>query len=109
MRGTNAASHVIALCFSAAVVPGPALAITAKDVMEKMPDKEQYRYITGLVDMLSYQALISGNRPKAECISNAFYSKKEETWRQLFDTFSRFPDKPPEGLLVVLMNRACGG
>jgi hypothetical protein len=85
-----------------------AVAITAKDVMEKMTEKERFGYVTGLIDMLSYQHLLSGNRERAQCISNAFYGKKDEAWHMLFETFGRYPDKAPEGLVVVLMKRACG-
>jgi len=87
----------------------PARAITAKDVLEKMTDKERFSYVTGLVDMLSYQSVLAGNGQRAGCISNAFYSKTEETWRLIVSTFEKFSDKSPEGLVVVLMNRACGG
>jgi hypothetical protein len=88
---------------------GDARAITAKDVLEKMTDKERFGYVTGLVDMLSYQSILAGNRTRAECISNAFYGKTEETWQSVMATFGKFSDKAPEGLVVVLMNRACGG
>jgi hypothetical protein len=90
------------------VVAEPARAITAKDVLEKMTEKERFSYVTGLVDMLSYQSVLAGNRSRAECITTAFYSKTEETWRLMVSTFEKFSDKNPEGLVVVLMNRACG-
>jgi hypothetical protein len=86
----------------------PARAITAKDVLEKMTEKERFSYVTGLIDMLSYQLVLAGNRPRAECITNAFYGKTEETWRSMVATFEKFSDRNPEGLVVVLMNRACG-
>ena len=85
-----------------------AYAITAKDVME-MSVKERFSYLTGLADMLSYQHVLSGDRTRAECITNAFYSQKDETWDRVHDTMRAFPDKAPEGLLVVLMNKQCGG
>jgi hypothetical protein len=84
-----------------------AFAITAKDVTEKMTEKQRFGYVTGLIDMLAYQHLLSGNRDRSQCISDAFYGKKDETWHKLFELFGRFPDKAPEGLVVVLMNRAC--
>jgi hypothetical protein len=92
----------------ALALPSAALAITAKDVMEKMTDKERFGYVTGLVDMLSYQFVLAGNRTRAECISKAFYGDTEATWKLLVSTFEKFSDKAPEGLVVVLMNRACG-
>jgi len=83
-------------------------AIAARDVME-MPTQERFSYITGLVDMLSYQHVLSGDRVRAECITNAFYSQKKETWDRVHDTMLAFPDKAPEGLIVVLMKKQCGG
>lgn len=87
----------------------PAAAITASDVLGKMSDKERFSYVTGLVDMLSYQAVLANDRPRAECITNEFYNKAEATWKLISATFEKFGDKSPEGLIVVLMNRACGG
>ena len=85
-----------------------AFAITAKDVMDKMEEKERFAYVTGLVDMLSYEALLSGNQTRAQCIVGAFYGQKDQTWPLVFQTFGKYPDKAPEGLVVVLMNHACG-
>ena len=85
-----------------------AFAITAKDVMQKMEEKERFGYVTGLVDMLSYQALLAGDKKRAQCIADAFYGQKDRTWPLLFKTFGKYPDKAPEGLVVVLMNHACG-
>lgn len=86
----------------------PAAAITARDVMEKMEQKERYGYLTGLVDMMSYQTLLAGDKTRAECISKAFYSRNDMTTR-ILETFSKYPDRAPEGLIVVLMKRECGG
>jgi hypothetical protein len=93
---------------SLVVFTAPASAITARDVMESMTQKERFGYVTGLADMLSYQYVLAGDRPRAECITNAFYSQKEGTWKLVYDAFKRFPDKAPEGLVVVLMKQTCG-
>jgi hypothetical protein len=90
-------------------VSSSAAAITAKDVMEKMSKEERFGYLTGLADMLSYQYVLAGDRPRAECISKEFYSKKEETWKRVYNALEAFPDKAPEGLIVVLMKKSCGG
>lgn len=84
----------------------PAAAISADDVLNKMEKKERLGYLTGLVDMLSYQAVLAGNRARAECIHDAFYVNKS-VWDQLIDLLGQYPDKAPEGLVVVLTNRAC--
>jgi hypothetical protein len=98
----------IAATLALASTIGPASAITAKDVLEKMTDKERFGYVTGLIDMLSYQSVLAGNRDRAKCIADTFYGKTEETWQSVMATFGKFSDKAPEGLVVVLMNRACG-
>ena len=77
---------------------GAAHAITAKDVLEKMGDKERFGYVTGLVDMLSYQAVLANDRSRAECIVNEFYNKTDATWRLLTATFERYPTSHPKGL-----------
>ena len=103
--------HVIGAAMTAglfAMTIQCAFAITAKDVMEKMTEKERFGYVTGLVDMLSYQSLLAGNRQRAQCIADAFYGKKNETWQTLFAVFGKHPDKAPEGLVTVVMNHACG-
>lgn len=94
-------------CF--ALAAHPTAAITARDVMEKMEQKERFGYLTGLIDMMSYQALLAGDRARAECISKAYYGKQKEMWERMFETFGKYPEKAPEGLVVVLMKRECGG
>jgi hypothetical protein len=74
-----------------------------------MTEQERYDYVTGLIDMLSYQFVLAGNQARAECITNAFYKKTTETWPLIASTLARFPDKSPEGLVVVVMNHTCGG
>jgi hypothetical protein len=101
--------NVVALLAALVLPRGSANAVTAKDVLEKMTEKERFGYVTGLVDMLSYQFVLAGNRERAECVTKAFYSNAEDTWRSVVSTFQKFEDKSPEGLIVVLMNRSCGG
>jgi len=101
-------SSAFILCV-ACISASPARAFEARDVMEKMSKEERFGYVTGLADMLSYQYVLAGDRPHAECITNAFYSaKKEETWKRVYESFGRLPDKAPEGLIVGLMKQACG-
>ena len=99
-------SAALLVCF--ALAAHPAAAITARDVMEKMEQKERFSYLTGLIDMMSYQVLLAGDRVRAECISKAFYSRNDMSVR-ILETFSKYPDKAPEGLVAALMKRECGG
>lgn len=98
----------VSVCAAVAFSTQGALAISASDVMEKMTEKERFGYLTGLVDMLSYQHVLAGNQGRAKCISVAFYKKPDDAWRLVGETFAKFPDKAAEGLMVVLMNRSCG-
>lgn len=64
-------------------------------------------YITGMVDMLSYQAVLQGNRERAICINNAFY-RDDATLKRVVDAMFAFPDKQPVQVLIVVLNKACG-
>lgn len=97
-------SFAAVLC---ALASTPCLAITAKDVTEKMTDKERFNYLAGLADMLSYQSVLSGDQKRAVCVSDAFY-KNEATQKLIIDSLYRYPEKAPEGLVIVVMNQACG-
>jgi hypothetical protein len=88
------------------LVPQSAGAITALDVMEKMSKEERFSYITGLVDMLSYQSILAKNKKRAECIATSFY-KSKDMQRKILNVFGRYPNKAPEGLVILLMNKAC--
>ena len=103
-RSGKAAALVCAI----ALASTPCVAITARDVMEKMSEKERFGYLSGLVDMLSYQSLLGGDRKRAECVYEAFY-KEAATTKKLIEAFNRFPEKAPEGLVILLMRNACGG
>jgi peptide methionine sulfoxide reductase MsrA len=98
-----------ALAATVVLTGGGAKAITAKDVLEKMTEKERFGYITGLVDMLSYQSVLAGNRTRAECVSKTFYDNAESSWKLLVALFEKYADKSPEGLVIVFMTRSCGG
>lgn len=100
-------SAALLACFAFAA--HPAAAITARDVMEKMEQKQRFGYLTGLVDMMSYQVLLAGDRARAECISKAYYGKQSDMDARILETFSKYPDRAPEALIVVLMKRECGG
>jgi len=84
-----------------------AFAITAKDVAEKMSKEERFSYLTGLVDMLAYQAVLAGNRAHAKCVVDKFYDDKR-VLQLVYDSLKRFPDKAPEGIVILIMKDECG-
>lgn len=93
--------------FVALVLPGTAFAITAKDLTDGLSEEMGKGYITGMVDMLSYQAVLDGNREQAICINNAFY-RDDATLKRVVDAMFEFPDKQPVQILIVVLNKACG-
>jgi len=77
--------------------------------MNKMSRDEQFGYITGMIDMMTYQATIGGNKAKADCIVNTYLGeRKDEAWAKLMDAFDALPDRYPAGIVAVLVKEACG-
>lgn len=85
-----------------------AFAITADDLMNKMGQDERNGYMSGLVDMLSYQSVLDGDRPKAQCINDTFY-RDQDGLKYVVDAMFAFPDKEPVAILIVAMKKKCGG
>ncbi len=98
---------VIHLLFALTCTSSPAWAITAEDVMEKMGKDERWGYLTGLVDMMSYQEVLNSNDTRAQCIVDWFYDD-EATIKRVFATLLHFPDKSVEGILFLMGKKACG-
>ena len=95
------------LLITVAIGASPAMAITAEDVLEKMSKDQQFGYLTGLIDMLAYKELLEGDKPYAQCLSDAFYKDKTMSER-IFSSLRAYPDKAPEGIIYLLMMKACG-
>lgn len=83
------------------------MAITAKDVLDKMSKEERVGYLTGLIDMLAYKELLAGDKAYAQCLSDAFY-KDKTMGERIYSTLAAYPDKAPEGLVYLLFKKACG-
>lgn len=81
-------------------------AITAKKLMTGMNKDERNGYISGLVDMLSYQAVLTKDRPRARCINDSFY-RNDAMLKRVVDAMYAFSDKEPVAILIVVMNKAC--
>jgi hypothetical protein len=86
---------------------GPALALTAGDVMDKMEPKEGTGFIGGAVSMAAHLYAINGNREKGECALN-WYFRTEDSLRDIHKFFDAHKDKDPVGLLAILIDRRCG-
>lgn len=93
-----------ALLFAASCPP--AFAITASDVMDKMSKEERFSYLTGLVDMMAYQSLLAGKKDHAKCVIDKFYDDKV-VLKRVYDALDKFPNKAPEGLVILVMRQEC--
>lgn len=81
-------------------------ALTAREVMQEMPEQKRFSYLSGIVDTLSYQSLLDGNRQRAECIVNAFYKDKDGLGR-IINMLYAYPDKGPVAILLVALKKEC--
>lgn len=102
----------VAARFTAMLLPvvfaaGPALAIDAGDVMDKMEPRERHGFIGGAVDMASHLYAVNGNREKADCAVTWFFDD-ENSLREIHDFFDAHKDKDAVGLLSILIDRHCG-
>ena len=70
-----------------------------------MSPDTQKGYIAGMVDMLSYQFVLAGDRKHAQCVSDSFYSD-EKMPGHIADVMAAFPDKDSVTVIVVVMREA---
>jgi hypothetical protein len=96
-----------AVLLTAGVMAGPALALTAEDVMDRMESKERHGFLGGAVSMAAHLYAIDGNREKGECALNWFF-RIEDSLRQIHRFFDAHKEKDPIMLLAILIDRRCG-
>jgi len=106
MMSNTARVFAVAL-LAGAFAAGPALAITAGDVMDKMNSDQRSSFLSGAVDMASHLYAIDGNRTKGECALD-WYFRTEGSLREVHTFFDAHKDKDAVGLLSILINRHCG-
>lgn len=103
----------LGIAFGAAgLISSAAAALTAQDVTGKMSQEQRFSYLTGLIDMSMYQAALSGDPARAQCIYDAFYTapgKDSNPWRRFDDALRQFGDKRPEAILTLLIQKICAG
>lgn len=86
-----------------------ASAFTGAELMEKFSRKERHLYVTGLINMASYQAVLQNDEDRSKCIEDWLYDPDHiGTMTTIEKFFVRYPDKQAEPIVVVLINRACG-
>jgi hypothetical protein len=96
-----------AVVIAVLLIPFPAFAITAADVLERLTDKERGTYLTGAIEMAMYLAASEGNQKKAACISD-WYFKTGQGPKDVIATLSLYKDKPAAALINALIKRECG-
>ncbi len=105
--GTRHRRSLIAFTLACLLVAGPAFAVTAGDVVDRMKEDERAAYLEGAIEMAMYAAATDEkNNAKAACIEKWYFSG-DAAARTIVATFSRYKDQPAIGLLRVLINRAC--
>ena len=86
---------------------GPAAAVTAGDVIDKMKPNEIATFLSGAVDMASYLFAKGGDMKKADCAVN-WYAGNAEADREIDAFFVAHKDLDAVGILAVLIDRHCG-
>lgn len=103
--------RVVPAVVFAVLASAPAFAeITARDVLNRMTEKERVGYITGAIDMALFleQARAQKPTPRSECILKWFYGQGSTAGSQVVAMFDRHPGESAVGLIDLVINRACG-
>jgi hypothetical protein len=91
------------------LICGQASAITAQDVMEKMSKQDRFNYLTGLINMLAFEATHAGDAAFPQCLNDAYYRDDESAaWDSLLGALQKFPDHQPAAIVFLLAQKACG-
>jgi len=110
IRGRTAARFgALALCF---VASSSCMAMTAKDVTEKMTKEARFNYLGGLLEMQIFQTMRSGNTKAAQCMRDNYFPEtggKDDAWAKLYDALDQFPDKQATAIVYLLTQKICGG
>lgn len=103
----NKVEGITVTLLATVLAAGPALAIDAGDVMDRMEPRERHGFIGGAVDMASHLYAVNGNREKADC-AVAWFFDDENSLSEIHDFFDAHKDKDAVGLLSILIDRHCG-
>ena len=83
-------------------------AFTGEELMKVFSSKDRVNYVTGLIHMASYQAILDKDETRANCIIDWFHTPDLAAMTQIEQVFERYDDKHAEPLILVLINRECG-
>jgi len=85
-------------------------ALTADDVLNKMPPKESTSYINGVIEGLAYSRWLR-DKPSTDsmnCVYKWHYDGGAESYKKTLSWMNRHLDKPVGALLHVLAKKECG-
>lgn len=89
--------------------------MTAGVVMDKMPSKERFAFVAGIIEGIAHSRFLRDSKAAAQndeagmsCIYDWFYSGDGKTYSMVEAAFKKYPDQFPAALLTVLINRECG-
>ncbi len=100
---------VLALYAFLIIDASPVLALTARDVTEKMSKEDRYNYLSGLIDMRAFQAAQSGDTAFSKCVNDAYYRDKEGVaWTAVLESLQKFPDRQAATIVFLLTQKMCG-
>ncbi|MEM8770644.1 MAG: hypothetical protein AAGD92_03235 [Pseudomonadota bacterium] len=99
----------VASVFSFLNLTSGAQAFTGKELMATFSRDERHMYLTALIHMASYQAVLDGDKLRGQCIMDWYHAPDHLKSAAYIERFlQEYPDKEAAPIVVVLINRECG-
>lgn len=99
-------SAFVSVAMALFMFAAPARAITNEDVMS-MSNEQSYAYIAASVEMVAFMASLAGDAERMNCIVE-WYFRTESGPATVDQAMERFPERTPQALIYLLINRQCG-
>lgn len=87
----------------------------ARYILEKMETKEQFAYISGIVEGMAYARLrkdtiVAGSKDErgSNCIYDWYYTGTGKTPGSILATFGKYPDQRPATIIALMVKQECG-
>lgn len=84
-------------------------------VVEKMETKEQFAYISGIVEGMAYarfrkDTIAAGSKDErgSNCIYDWYHTDSRKTHASIFATFRNNPEQLPTVIIALMIKRECG-
>lgn len=82
-------------------------ALTGAELLDQFEREDRFVYISGIVDMASYQESLNGDDERAQCIVDWFYSADHRAMLEVDQLLERYRERHAQPIVLVLINRAC--